>query len=353
MDSELDEAGPFIAGSPLVYSHAVGAASPQELIIEPEQEDTKHIAFTRLWARKGEPSDITNRRAAPKSETWQLLTIEPPPIGSATGAYSITVAEMPASDKVTDTPVIVAVTTRGQTKAGGEERDRITKPEEPPNGSSTERDSRQRDKDTDLRLHPNHVMDDDRDEYWNDLIKYLQTWNVPKDIRNKKSFKQKAHKYYIFSNALWRRSAKGPRRVILNRVAREELVRQAHNESGHRGRDPTYRKLADFYFWPNMYAEIALYCQTCRQCQLHSTYWPKVMINLTWVPTVMCKFNMDLVEMGISSNGYEYIVDIRDDLTGWLEAWMLAKKSSEDIAQFLWQDVICRFGCIPQITQGG
>jgi hypothetical protein len=74
------------------------------------------------------------------------------------------------------------------------------------------------------------------------------------------------------------------------------------------------------------------------------------MINPTWVPTILRKFNLDLVEMGISSNGYEYIVDIRDDLTGWIEARMLVRKSSDKIAEFLWQDVICRFGCIPQIT---
>lgn len=117
-----------------------------------------------------------------------------------------------------------------------------------------------------------------------------------------------------------------------------------------RGRDPTYKKLADFYFWPNMLTQIAVYCRTCRQCQLRSSYHPKVMINPTWVPTVLRKFNLDLVEMGIKSGRYLYIVDMRDDLTGWLEARMLSRKSSEEVAEFLWQDVICRFGCIPQIS---
>jgi len=55
--------------------------------------------------------------------------------------------------------------------------------------------------------------------------------------------------------------------------------------------------------------------------------------------------------MGTKSNGYKYIVDARDDdLTGWLEARRLRSKKAETIARFLWEDVICRFGCIPQIT---
>jgi hypothetical protein len=57
-----------------------------------------------------------------------------------------------------------------------------------------------------------------------------------------------------------------PRRVILNKEERKQLSREAHNESGHRGRDPTYKKLLDFYFWPNMLAEIAiLYCYDHRR----------------------------------------------------------------------------------------
>jgi hypothetical protein len=99
-----------------------------------------------------------------------------------------------------------------------------------------------------------------------------------------------------------------------------------------------------------MFAQVAVFCRTCEQCQKQSAYHPKVRINPTWVPTILRKFNMDLVEMGIRSSGYEYIVDVRDDLTGWLEVRMLARKSADAVADFLWQDVICWFGCIPQIT---
>jgi hypothetical protein len=201
-----------------------------------------------------------------------------------------------------------------------------------------------------LQMHPHHILDDEKEEYWTNIIEYLETLKIPKNIRNRKSFIQTTRKYFIQNKALWRRTSDLPRKVILNKDTREDLIRQAHDESGHRGRDPTYRKLSDFYFWPNMLAEIALYCRTCDKCQLRSTYHPKVMINPTWVPTVLRKFNLDLVDMGISSDGYKYIVDMRDDLTGWLEARRITQKSSEKIAEFIWQDVICRFGCIPQIT---
>ena len=138
-----------------------------------------------------------------------------------------------------------------------------------------------------LQLHPHHVLDEETEEYWKNIIEYLQTLQVPKTVKNRKSFIQTVRKYFIYENALWRRTKDIPRRVILDKEEREELIRQAHDESGHRGRDPTYRKLAEFYFWPNMLAEIALHCRTCRQCQLRSSYHPKVIINPTWVPTIL------------------------------------------------------------------
>ncbi|KAF8297803.1 hypothetical protein DL93DRAFT_2033801, partial [Clavulina sp. PMI_390] len=54
----------------------------------------------------------------------------------------------------------------------------------------------------------------------------------------------------------------------------QKLIHDAHDESGHRGRDPTYRKLIDFYYWPDMWKQIALYCRTCKECQMRSPFRP-------------------------------------------------------------------------------
>ena len=50
------------------------------------------------------------------------------------------------------------------------------------------------------------------------------------------------------------------------------------------------------------------------------------------------------------SGGFKYIVDLRDDLSGWLEARMLRNANSKNVAKFLFEDVMCRFGCILQLT---
>ena len=44
-----------------------------------------------------------------------------------------------------------------------------------------------------------------------------------------------------------------------------------------------------------------------------------------------------------------YVVDLVDNLTGWVEAWALRKLKAEKVAEFLF-DVMTRFGCIFQLT---
>jgi Integrase zinc binding domain len=56
--------------------------------------------------------------------------------------------------------------------------------------------------------------------------------------------------------------AGGPQLVIWNKEWQNELMWEAHDNSGHRGQDLTYKKLLDAYFWLNMMADVVVYCQT-------------------------------------------------------------------------------------------
>jgi hypothetical protein len=204
-----------------------------------------------------------------------------------------------------------------------------------------------------FKTHKHKVMDEDGDQYWNDIIFYLNTFKIPEHITNRKSFREKTKRYFMYDDRLWKRSTRQwpPVLVMLDTSKRQELIAKAHDDLGHRGRDPTYKKLSDTYFWPNMVTEIAIFCRTCMPCQMRSAYRPKILLKPTHVPTILRKMNIDIVQMGIkSTEGYEYIVDMRDDLMGWIEARMLKTKESQVVADFVFQDAICRFGCIPQIT---
>jgi hypothetical protein len=199
--------------------------------------------------------------------------------------------------------------------------------------------------------HPHKVNDRDGHEYWAEIENYLINHKIPPQAKNVRSFKKMAGNYFYYQDTLWRRASHNqlPRKVIKNEDERARLCKAAHDDSGHRGRDPTLRKLSDRFFWPNMLVYVARYCRTCHECQRRSSSRPKLMLSPTYVHTILRKFNMDTIHMPPSS-GYKFIVDLRDDLSGWLEAKMLSKATSKNIAKFLFEDVMCRFGCVLQLT---
>ena len=77
-----------------------------------------------------------------------------------------------------------------------------------------------------------------------------------------KRFKGFAVKFLLRDGVLYRRAKTWmpPRRVQRNTKDKEEVLRQLHNESGHRGRDGTYEKARLRYYWTAYTAiSIALY----------------------------------------------------------------------------------------------
>ncbi|TFK58085.1 hypothetical protein BDN72DRAFT_740981, partial [Pluteus cervinus] len=52
--------------------------------------------------------------------------------------------------------------------------------------------------------------------------------------------------------------------------------------------------------------------------------------------------------------GKKYILQAVDPSTGWPEARAVSKNNSENWAKFIYEDIICRFGCIPLcVVDGG
>ena len=107
-------------------------------------------------------------------------------------------------------------------------------------------------------------------------------------------------------------------------------MKQVHDESGHRGKDPTYKKLSDSYWWPNQYLYVTNHCCTCHECQMCFSYRNKIPIEPTHVQIILCEFAADVVHMPLGNMGYA-IVDLRDKFSRWLNTKALCKVSSKQL----------------------
>src|SRR5260370_17614867 len=82
---------------------------------------------------------------------------------------------------------------------------------------------------------------------------------------------------------------------------------------------------------------------------MRSTYHNTIPLQPQYVQTILRRFDIDSVHMPSGKGGQRYVVDLVDNLTGWVEARALRKLKASHVANFLFE-VMCHFGCVFQLT---
>lgn len=73
------------------------------------------------------------------------------------------------------------------------------------------------------------------------------------------------------------------RQVIDDLVEQQNILQQLHDESGHKRREGTYRRIANRYWWDNLHAEVKSYVQSCEEYQRRDPSRPEKALHPTWV----------------------------------------------------------------------
>ena len=184
---------------------------------------------------------------------------------------------------------------------------------------------------------------------------FLTTLKRPDEMDSKefRQFKAEAMKYIVQDSHLFRRASKNVplRRVVDATADRQLILKSLHEESGHRGQEGTYRRVADRYWWKDLYKDAVKHVQTCEECQKRDPGRKEEALHPTWVSSMWKKAAIDLVHLP-KCQGYSYLAVLREDLSGWVEAKPLRNKEAKTVATFLWE-VICRFGIFGQLTVDG
>ena len=144
-----------------------------------------------------------------------------------------------------------------------------------------------------------------------------------------------------------RKHGSPPRRVIGKPEQRLEILRELHDETGHRGRQETYDQMHRRYQWKEMYNDVVNYVKSCEECQRRSRVRQKKPLHPTWSITVWEKSRNRrcLYALDHEKEGFGFIVFARDDLSGWVEGRAIKAADAKNVAKFIYEDIICRHGC--------
>ena len=179
-------------------------------------------------------------------------------------------------------------------------------------------------------------------EIYNFLLheKIPKTWNTQK-------IEEIPQRYQIDDDKLYYNTPNKILRVIVQHE-KDAILFMMHNHatSGHLGIDTTYNKISQKFYWKNMKEDVKEYVKTCDICQRRGPKKSKGLINPIKVKGMFEQIGIDFVgPLPITPNKNRYICVISDYLSKWPEAKAMKTCTAENVVKYLYEDIICRYGC--------
>ena len=107
------------------------------------------------------------------------------------------------------------------------------------------------------------------------IVKWLLTMERPSELTDVEfaRFKREEMRYLVQDGILYRRpgnSGGPPRKVISLLSDKQRILANLHDGSGHCGRDATYLKVRNRFYWKGLYTDVDKFVESCEQCQRES-----------------------------------------------------------------------------------
>lgn len=203
----------------------------------------------------------------------------------------------------------------------------------------------------DLPIHPpQNSRAAERDKLINDIEHFLRTTEKPARLKDTQvpSFIRRALDFFIRDGKLWRKDPQGRHKLYILLPRRFSLLRQAHDELGHKGIYTTRTRLLERFWWPQLGRDVQWYVKTCHDCQIRSTQKLHIPPTPTIPPSLFRRVHIDTMVQPLA-NRFRYIVHARCALTAYPEWRALRRETAEHIGMFIFQDILCRWGAVEEI----
>src|SRR6266542_142006 len=191
------------------------------------------------------------------------------------------------------------------------------------------------------------------DEVFASIIKYLDQGIMPKDKDSKESQAQwlkTVEKYQLNEETLVLRNQ--PTRRIISRSQYYPLMYTFYNDptAGHLGYKKVLQKLSERYYWTGMDKDVNQYIAACYQCQMKKLIQRINELHPIPLSRLFDRWEVDVVgPLLITPKGNRYIIVAVEYLSKWQEAKAVSEANALSISNFLYQNIICRFGCFTHL----
>src|SRR5688572_16862818 len=183
------------------------------------------------------------------------------------------------------------------------------------------------------------------DSTYFELLKYLKE----KGEENiTEEWKQWARQFTENNNHIYL----GNKRII-PRYEVERIIAMFHDEPtiAHQNKHTIHQHISKRYIWNTMKKDIEEYTKTCWECQQRGTARQNNPKQTIQPSDCFERWGIDIVgPLLATETGNRYIIVAMDYFTRWPEAKVVRSANSEEVANFIYENIICRFGA-PRVIQ--
>ena len=191
-----------------------------------------------------------------------------------------------------------------------------------------------------------------------DRIPFLKEWLTNPLVRvsglderaHRNLVRTATHFFMTEDGRLYRKGVDSAHKLVVDKSQRMYLMKASHDSLGHRGFYATKTLIGERFWWPEIERDVSWYCKTCDICQKRQKLLVKIPPIVTHTPSIFQVLHADTMHMTPKSNGCGYIVHGRCGMTSWMEGRPVRDENGKTIANWLFEDIICRWGCIREIV---
>ena len=193
------------------------------------------------------------------------------------------------------------------------------------------------------------------------LIKYLDEGILPNDDKLARKILLFSANYNYTDGLLYHQQASRARNInhlhiqlVIPDNLRAVVLKEFHDNLGHRGKVNTFYNIRNNYYWENMFKDISDYIKSCRACMLHKNVQKKDRAPLSPVQTpngLFQHFFFDILgPFKTTKRGYTYVLTCIDAFSKMVELIPLRNVTAHTVAEAIFERIICTFGCFQTIS---
>ena len=189
----------------------------------------------------------------------------------------------------------------------------------------------------------------DEDKYLAPIKRYLTDSTLPEDKKEAQSILLDSTAFNVHDGVLFRMTQDGPR-IAVPACMRIDVITLSHATpiGGHLGVHKTQRRIAERFYWPGMWNQIAQAVASCHVCQLNKRRYTRIPGLLQTIPAAHQPFHtiaMDIIVLRRykTTRGYLAVLVIGDYCTRFVELYPLLSEDADEVATCLLA-YLCRYG---------